>query len=161
VWLVSIYAVFLLLDRSLILNDSSWWDRPAVELWYLWFIYKTAEGWRGELGSPRSCASLEVDRLLWILPLLRGYGLPRCNESNWCVPLCFVITEEEPSSETLRLNEMWRQKMSNICVTVWQLKLTNKPSRVQSYWACFGLYKVQNKPNSSVQHTPSSESFQV
>jgi hypothetical protein len=51
--------------------------------------------------------------------------------------------------------------------------------RVQNYLACFGLYpvsetlwyflsstyktmdKVQNKPNSSVQHTPSSESFQV
>jgi hypothetical protein len=42
---------------------------------------------------------------------------------------------------------------------------------VQSYWACFGLYpsscmnktmdRIQNKPNSSVQHTPSSESFQV
>jgi hypothetical protein len=36
---------------------------------------------------------------------------------------------------------------------------------VQSYWACFGLYPsscmVQNKPNSSVQHKPSSESFQV
>jgi hypothetical protein len=45
---------------------------------------------------------------------------------------------------------------------------------IQSCWACFGLYpsscmwktyktmdRVQNKSNSSVQHTPSSESFQV
>jgi hypothetical protein len=48
----------------------------------LWFIYQISEGWRDGLGSPRSCASLEVGRLQWPLASVRVYRLPRSNKSS-------------------------------------------------------------------------------
>jgi hypothetical protein len=118
--IVSIYTVSLRLDRSLILSVSSSWDSPAVELWYLWFIrvYQNRGGLVGWVEIPTLMCLFRGCRLLWKLAIFRGYRLPRSNESSWYVPFCFLITEEEPSSETSCLNHMWRQKMSNIRATL-------------------------------------------